>query len=449
MILPEDVKFILNELEKNGYEGLVVGGAVRDSIINSKYGTDYEIKDWDFATNAPYKKLKEIFADYNPEEVGVSFGVLLIKINGIAYEIAQYRVESNYKDGRHPDNVKFIKHFYDDAKRRDLTINSIGYNGIGNVDYFDGIKDIDDKIIRFVGNSIDRIEDDKLRMLRCIRFANRLNFELDTESEESIIAMASKINEISKERIKDELNKILLSDTPSNGIRLLYKYNLLKYILPELHSCYGYNQNNSHHDKDLFEHIMTVLDNTKPILINRLSALFHDIAKIQCHSLDEKGESHYYLHHKESADTAEVIMKRLKYDNKTTEIVKKLIYDHMGKQNKLTPKATKRFINRIGVENLDNMFDLLRADIIGHSKPHNFETLDKLIESCNKIINEKQPINKNQLCIDGDIIMKELNLKPSKKIGELLELCMDKVLENSKYNDREFLLTYAKNILNS
>lgn len=442
IVLNDDILSILNSIKNKGYTALVVGGYIRDSLLG------ITPHDCDIATNCSYDELLEIFKGYNPKEIGKSFGIIQIKINNVEYEIAKFRTDGVYSDSRRPDTVEFVDNFYEDAKRRDFTINAMGYDGAKLYDYFKGQEDLANGLIRFVGIGKERINEDALRMLRAIRFSTkRSNLELYNPTFDNISVMSHGIKYISEERVRLELDKILLSDYPSKGIRLLQQTGLLKYIIPELNECVGFNQNNSHHNKDLLEHILTVVDHTKPILVNRLSALLHDIGKVSTHSLDENGESHYYLHHKVSADMAGEILTRLKYDNKTIETVKRLIYDHMNKNSKQSDKVIKRFVIRVGVENLPNMFDLLQADIIGHKPPHNFKSLDNLKQKCYDIINREEPIKTSQLVINGRDIM-DLGIKEGKLIGELLEICMNRVLDNPDYNNKDYLIKLIMDEIN-
>jgi len=439
MQLTNDVKFILNRLQEYG-DGLVVGGCVRDYLLG------VEPKDYDFATNIPYDKLLEIFKDYNPKEIGKSFGIIQININEVNYEIALYRTDGNYSDNRKPDSVKFVSNFYEDSSRRDISINAIGYDGKIFIDYHEGINDLNNKLICCVRNAENRFKEDALRMLRAIRFATKYNFTIEQNTYKAIENCSHLIQNISAERIQSELNKILLCDKPSTGIRLLFNTGLLKYILPELTDCADFEQNNPNHDKDVFEHTMSVLDNTKPILINRLSALFHDIGKPQTFSLDENGVGHFYGHDKKSEEMSHDIMKRLKYTLSQTDVVMRLVGNHMNKSQKQSNKSIKKLINRITYEYMDNYFDLLKADILGSIAPYNFEKLNSLIERVGNIKTNNEPICKRDLEISGNDIISITGIKQGKKVGELLNKIEEMVLIDSKLNNKETLIEIAKEL---
>lgn len=441
--IPKDVEFILSSIEKEGYSALIVGGCVRDQLINQIHKTNYNIHDYDIATNCDYDKLAEIFSDFKFKEVGKAFGVALVTINNVDYEIALFRKDGDYSDGRRPDNIKFTRSFEEDSERRDLTINSIGYSlNEGLIDYHNGIKHIKNKVVRCVGNPNVRFKEDYMRMLRCIRFATKYGFMIEKQTFKAIESNGYKIQYMAVERVQQELVKILLTDYPSNAFRYMNKLNILKYIFPELCESVGFVQNNPHHDKDVFEHTLSVIDNTSIDIISRLSALMHDISKPRCYKENINGVGHFYNHHKVSADMARIILKRLKFDNKTIDVVCKIVYDHI-KSQKISDKSIKRFINRVGEENLENMFDLMEADIFGHSKPHNFEAFNTLVKKTYDTLNKKEPTQKSHLAISGTDIISEFNLKTGKIIGKLLDKCFDYVLEFPEGNTKEKLLEFV------
>ena len=272
MMIPQKVEYILMHLEFNGYNAYLVGGSTRD-IFNYKNPKDYDI-----CSNATPEQVKKLFNKVIL--TGERHGTVTVILNGEHFEITTLRKDGIYKDNRSPEEVYFTSDLKEDVSRRDFTINSICIDVNRNVyDYFGGIKDIENKIIRAVGKAEDRYTDDSLRMLRAIRFSCQHNFTIEENTFQAIIKNAYLIQMISKERIRDELCKILMSDSPSKGIRLLQETGLLQYIIPELCECVGFKQYNIHHDKDIFEHILAVLDNTPKILEVRLGALLHDIAK--------------------------------------------------------------------------------------------------------------------------------------------------------------------------
>jgi tRNA nucleotidyltransferase (CCA-adding enzyme) len=433
--IPKQVEYIIQQLNENGYEAYIVGGCVRDSLLNR------EPKDWDITTNATPLQVKDIFT--KTIDTGLQHGTVTVMIDKVGYEVTTYRIDGNYSDSRRPDSVVFTTSLKEDLARRDFTINAMAYNHKdGLIDYYEGLKDIKQNIIRCVGNPINRFREDALRMMRCIRFTCQLNFSIDFDTFKSINKLNDTIIKISQERIREELNKILVSNYASKGIRKLHYSGLLKYIMPELDLCYGFEQNNSHHDKTVFEHILSVVDNSPSKLDIRLSALLHDIGKPKCYTVDETGEGHFYQHHIDSEIIAREILTRLKYDNKTIDKVCILVREHMSRYDFLRNKNTKKFINRVGVENLEDLFELQIADIKGSSKEYqNFDNILKLKEECQRILNEKQPLSIKDLNINGCNLMK-LGYKEGKDIGNKLKELVELVLENPELNTKEELMKF-------
>lgn len=442
--LPTEVYFILRKIEIYGYEAVVVGGAIRNQLINQIHNKNYEIKDYDIATNAPYDRLKEIFAGFSVEEVGKQFGVLLLKMNGQHYEIAKYRVDCEYKDNRKPSNVKFTNNLKEDLARRDFTMNAIAYSlKDGIIDIFDGIKDIKNKYINFVGCREDRLDEDLLRLMRLYRFSAQYglffnNIGLETYSK--------KINNISAERIRDELNKILAVNSSLNLINVLngmIESQLLQTIIPEFKQCIGFNQNNPYHEYILHEHLILTTTFTSNKIELRLAALLHDIGKLFCKTTDNKGISHYYGHEKISAELVIKILKRLKYNNKTIETVSKIVLNHMKLYSKPKHKGIKKIINNIGIKNTKLLIDLFKADFL--SKKNNQENkkiIKEIKDIFNEIISENQPFSIKDLNINGYDLIK-LGLK-GKEIGEKLNILLDKVLEDQNLNKKEKLINIIK-----
>ncbi len=436
--IPDKANKILEILNLHNYDGYVVGGCVRDSILGRKP------RDWDICTNCRPEKMMEIFKSFKVIPTGLKHGTLTVVIDEEQFEITTYRIEEAYTDGRHPEKVEFTNNLREDLKRRDFTINAIAYNPKdGLVDCFNGIDDISNKIIRCVGNPIERFGEDYLRMLRAVRFSGQLKYKLHSETFLAVKRLSNNIIKISKERIREELNKILLTEKPSDGIRLLNDTGLLKYIMPELEKCVNFKQMNPHHDKDVFEHTMYVLDNTGEDLVIRLSALMHDIAKPLCFSIDEKEIGHFYSHHMKGMDIAEDILRRLKYDNKTIEAVKILVKEHMARYDKVNPRIIKRLINRVGLENIERLFELQMADIIGGKAPHDFSSIEKAKELYLKIITENQPLSVKDLEINGYDLIK-IGIPKGKEIGIILNALLDEVLENPELNKKEVLISEAK-----
>ena len=436
IIIPKKVSYILHKLMNNGYEAYIVGGSVRDSLLNKVP------KDFDITTNAVPSEIMSIFNHTIP--TGLIHGTITVIINNEQFEITTYRIDGKYKDNRHPSKVTFTSSLKQDLSRRDFTINAMAYgvNGILQ-DPFHGLFDLEEKLVRTVGNADLRFNEDALRMLRAVRFSCQLNFKIEKETLKSITINSHLLENISRERVRDELSKILLSRVPSKGIRLLQSTNLLEQILPEIMPCIGFDQHHPYHDKDVYEHTLSVLDNTPSKLTLRLSALLHDILKPNCFTLDEKGTGHFYTHEIKSAKASEDILRALKFDKSTINTVSLLIKEHMSKNTSLNSVSIKRYINRIGIENLEDLFQLQVADIKGLKPTDDFNVIFDIKRMINKIIDEKQPLKASDLAIDGKDLIK-LGYEPGKELGNLLKLLLDQVIENPKLNTKKNLLLLAK-----
>ncbi len=426
--LNNDVEFILDILNKNG-EGYIVGGSVRDILLG------VSPKDYDFTTNIAYSTLKELFKDYNPKEIGKHFGILMIKINGIHYEIAKFRKDIGILNGRHPESVKFVDEIAEDLKRRDFTINAMAYsrkNGL--IDLYNGSSDIKNKLIRFVGDPNLRIKEDALRILRAVRFVSALGFDLETETKKAILKNKLQLKKISKERIREEFSKILLSDYADKGLLLMKELGILEIIIPEIEMLYEFNQNNPHHHKDVFAHTVSVVKNTQKDLLTRITALFHDIGKPNTHSIDKNGISHYYGHENNSAEIASAALRRLKFPNDFIRDVDVLIRNHMIIFEKPGAKAIKKFICKVGIENLDKIFDHFYADMSSKKPPVDYSLIDSLKSKVDEIIDKNENIEKQDLEINGnDMLALKIQQKQISKIkNEIYEKVLDGNLENNK-----------------
>ena len=418
--IPNKVKFIMDKIKNDlDCDSYIVGGAIRNLVLNK------QPKDWDIATQATPEKISNIFE--KTLLVGESFGTVIVVLDNEQFEITTFRKDGNYSDGRRPDNVEFTNNLKEDLSRRDFTINAMamGLNG-EIIDYFNGIRDLKNKTISSVGNPRERLCEDKLRALRAIRFSSQYNLLIDSNLSNEIKKIS--LENISKERIREEFNKILLSQNPRAGMYMLMSLNLLKFIIPELIECYKFEQYNIHHHKDVFEHTVIVLNNIEAKLELRLAALFHDIGKPNVFTLDDNNNGHFYEHQKESSKICREVMKRLKYSNREIDYVSELVYYHMLSYENLKPKSVKKFIDKVGIDKLDGLFKLQIADITGSKPPFDFKNIYKLKFQCEKILNEKQPLSTKDLKINGKDLIAELKLKPSKTIGYILNNLLDLVL---------------------
>lgn len=434
--IPDNVSFIIDTFYKNGFEAHIVGGCVRDCVLGRNPN------DWDITTSALPEDMQKLFSHTVP--TGIKHGTITIVIGHENYEVTTYRIDGEYSDNRHPDEVIFTDSLKEDLSRRDFTINAMAYNHkSGLVDPFKGLEDIENKIVRCVGDADKRFNEDALRMIRAIRFASQLKFEIGADTFSAISHNHGLIKNVSIERIREELSKILLCEKPSIGMNALKDSGLLKYILPEIMRCIDFNQRNPHHDKTVFEHILSVLDSSPSDLVIRLAALLHDIGKPDSFTIDEKGIGHFYGHELKSRDIAESLLKRLKFDNNTIKRVKILVLEHMHRYTKLKPASIKKFITRVGIENLNDLFELQRADIKGSASPFDFSSIEYMKDEVQKIISQNQPISVKDLQIDGSDLI-TLGIKPGKIIGDILNHLLEEVLETPQLNSKETLLELAK-----
>lgn len=438
--IPDYVNRIINGLEDAGYKAYMVGGSVRDMLMGRKP------HDYDINTDALPEKIEEVFKEYKTLEVGKKFGTIVVVQDEGIIEVTTFRSDGEYIDGRRPEEVYFSRDLKDDLSRRDFTINAMAYNkNTGIVDYFDGMGYLKNKLIKTVGNPQDRFKEDYLRMMRVIRFATELEFFIEDDTYNSCKLYGKYLSDISIERVRDEFFKILLSKHPSYGIRLLKDTSILDVILPEIVKSIGFNQHNPNHDKDIFEHTLTVLDNTSPILHLRLAALFHDIGKPYTFTKDEDGIGHFYGHDKLGANMAREILTRWKSPNELIDKVSILVDKHMTQHDNFKEKGLKRLIAKVGEKEIFTLVELQKADMMGSREDYDMEYLIERENRIKDIINSKEAYEKKQLAIDGKDMI-ELGYKQGKIIGETLDYLLELVLEDPGLNNKEALIKIAKDL---
>ena len=435
--LNSDVSFILEQLNKNG-NGFLVGGAVRDLIMGRDPG------DYDFATDIEYSRLKKIFADYSPKEVGAHFGILLIKVNGKSYEIARFRKEKGVYNSRHPKEIKFIDNIDEDLARRDFTMNALAYSEkIGVIDLYGGKTDIKNGIIRFVGDPNLRIEEDALRIMRAFRFISKLGFSLDKKTAEAIHEKRKFLNKISKERIFDELSKILLGSYAKKALCEMKKLGILGFIIPEFKQMKTFKFGSFKEKNNLFSHIVDTVSLCQKDLVTRFAALFHDLGKINTRVIDAKGNFFYYGHEKESALIAEEKLRHFKASNDIIFSVRNLILNHMILEKDLSIKELKKLIMGLGEKNMIRLFDLILANT-NSKNDFNKEKGQVLISRLKNRIEEIEKMGKipdiRDISISGvDLINLGFEAKEIGKIkNEIYDLILDEKLENEK----EIIINY-------
>lgn len=450
--IPAPIKEIARILNTEGFQCFLVGGAVRDSIMG------FTPKEYDIATNAKPEDVQRIFKYTIP--TGIKHGTILVILDDMHVEITTFRSDGNYSDGRHPDKVEYTASIEDDLPRRDLTINAMAYNILdGNlIDMFDGMKDIKNKIIRSVGNPYERFTEDGLRIMRAIRFATRLNFNIEKETFDAICHSTGMLTSIAYERIREEFNGILISDNPFRGIELLRKTGILALIMPELMQGFGVAQNRFH-KYDVYYHILHTIQAVEPLeteeltLLVRLAALFHDIAKPMVQKkVSKQEEPVYYNHEVVGANVAKKVMRRLKYSNAEIDFVTLLVRQHMFYyQDEWTDGAVRRFMKAVGIENIKPLLKLREADRLGsgNRKDKESKAIPKLLARIDKIIEEENAITVKDLKINGNDLMKEFNLKPGPIVGKILNYLLDLILDEPSLNDKEKLIEKTKLFLES
>ncbi|MFH1937968.1 MAG: HDIG domain-containing metalloprotein [Patescibacteria group bacterium] len=445
MKLPQEIKNILGKLEKKSFESYVVGGSVRDLLLGQKP------KDWDITTKAKPKEIQKIFPDSFYKN---KFGTVTIKTKSKdsalkVIEITTFRTEQKYTDKRHPDKISFTSDAKDDLARRDFTINSIALDKKENIlDPFKGQKDLKDKKIKAVGNPNDRFNEDALRMLRAIRLAIELNFKIESKTFKAIQKNSGWLQAIAKERIRDELIKMIMLEKPDQAIELLKEANLLKYIIPELEKGISIGQN-KHHTYTIYQHSILSLKFAAQKKFNlevRLAALFHDIAKPQT-KRGEGYDSTFYNHDHLGSKFTMNILQRLKFSRKIIEKTALLVRNHMFVYgvDEVTEAGIRRLLRRVGLENINDLINLRVADRLGSGVPkaipYKLRHLKYLIEKVSK-----DPISAKMLKIDGNDLMKLLKIKPGPRLGLLIEALLAEVLENPKLNTKTKLSQKAKEL---
>ncbi|MDD6736133.1 MAG: HD domain-containing protein [Clostridiales bacterium] len=427
---------VINTLENAGFEAYVVGGAVRDSIMGNTPS------DYDIATNAKPCEIKALFS--RTIDTGIRHGTVTVIDNKVGFEVTTYREESGYRDLRHPDKVSYIGSVDEDLKRRDFTVNAMAYSPVrGFVDNYGGTEDIQNRIIRCVGNPENRFKEDALRMLRAVRFAVCLDFEIEPETAKAIRKCAVLIKNVSAERILGELNKILLSDRPER-ISLLYDTGLMRFILPDLCSCFRTEQNNKYHVYNVGEHILEAVKNTPNDLTLRWAALLHDIGKPVCASRDSNGIYHFYGHHRESARMANDLLHKLRMDRDSIRDILILIENHDVRID-ASPAGVKRMMARTGEGLFLKLLLLQEADNRAKNPKYLSEKLSKLhavYSQYQQIIAEGQPYMVSQLQINGRDLIK-MGFRTGREIGDVLKTLLEEVVIDASLNRREYLIKRA------
>lgn len=435
--LPKDVEYIINTLQRAGYEAYAVGGCVRDTILNR------EPDDWDITTSAKPMEIKRLFPV--TIDTGIQHGTVTVLKNHVGYEVTTYRIDGEYADNRHPKEVIFTANLKEDLLRRDFTINAMAYNHEeGIIDEYGGLDDIRDGIIRCVGNPYDRFSEDALRIMRAVRFSAQLGYRIEEETSKAIIKLSPNLASISAERINTELTKLLLSPNP-DYLRDAYRLGITGVVLPELDRCMECEQVNPHHCYSVGEHTLHSLKIVPDDKVLRYTMLFHDFGKPDTQSVGEDGRMHFYGHPAVSERMASDIMHRLKFDNDTMNAVKLLCKNHdleITEDN----KHVRRAMNKLGTDNFGKLLLVKRADCMAQSdykREEKLASLDNLTSIYNEIVNAGECVCMKDLAVCGrDLI--DLGIKPGPAMGAILDELLNKVIDDPALNDREVLLEIVK-----
>ncbi|MFH0974886.1 MAG: CCA tRNA nucleotidyltransferase [Spirochaetota bacterium] len=441
----KDIIEIVNKFNEKGFECYLVGGSVRDLVLG------HDVLDYDFATNALPEDVVSIFRRVVP--TGIKHGTVSVLMKEKQYEITTYRADGKYLDGRRPEAVHFSKTLEEDVKRRDFTINGLAYDIKEEkiIDYAGGLADIDSRIIRTIGNPVDRFSEDGLRPFRACRFAAKLYFSIDADTLSAIPKTLDTAKAVSAERIRDELLKLMDAERPSIGLEYMRESGLMKLVLPELLEGFNVKQN-KYHIYDIYYHSLYSCDAIPDAdRIIKFAALLHDIGKFVTRKEDEDGEGTFYNHEVVGAKITRRIMKRLKFSNEETGKVANLIVNHMFHYVDVwTDGAVRRFMRKVGLENLNDLLMLRLADRIGNGQRSGLPApIMELQRRIARVIEEDSALTVKDLDIDGNVIMSEFNVEPGPIIGKILNELLEIVLDDPEANKKETLLSKAREIYKS
>ena len=432
--LPEEVKVILHTLQGAGCEAYAVGGCIRDSLLGRTPD------DWDITTSARPEETKALFG--KTIDTGIQHGTVTVMRHGRGYEVTTYRVDGEYEDGRHPKEVTFTASLEEDLKRRDFTVNAMAYNEEdGLVDLFGGRQDLERKIIRCVGEANERFEEDALRIMRAVRFSAQLGFTIEEQTKEAIRGHADRLRQVSAERIQMELTKLVTSPNP-DFLRIAWETGITAVVLPEFDRLMEQPQNNPHHCFSVGEHTLHAMRAVRPDKCLRLAMLLHDVAKPLCLTTDEAGIDHFHGHAQKGERIAAQILKRLRYDNHTTELVSRLVKWHDAA---IEPekKAVRRAASRMGKDLFPLILEVKAADLAAQSdyrRAEKQEWLEQLRGLYEEIEREGDCLTIKDLAVNGRDLMRA-GMEPGPQLGRTLQGLLEIVLEDPEKNTKEYLLS--------
>lgn len=440
MDMPKNVDIAINLLQSAGFEAYAVGGCVRDSLLGKTPN------DWDITTSAKPEDMKSVFADFHCIDTGIKHGTVTVVIDGEPLEITTFRLDGEYEDNRHPKSVTFTSDLGADLGRRDFTVNAMAYSKMtGTVDLFGGQNDLKNKIIRCVGDPDRRFNEDALRILRALRFASALDFEIEEKTAQSLLKNRALLGNISEERIAKELLKLVCG---KGAKRILTDFApVLFEILPELQPIYKNSHDNPHHCYDIYEHTLIAVESIDPEPTLRFAMLLHDCGKPAVKKFDENGVAHFYGHQRISAESSAQILARLKVSNKFRDEILFLVSNHDRWELYENTEKMPRYLSKFGLDGVLKLLKVMRADVLAQSPEYRYR-LDQIADAeeiAKNLAAQKPCLSLSELQINGRTLM-DIGIPQGRKLGAVLAQLLDEVIDGVTKNTQEALTTRAREI---
>ena len=440
MDMPKNVDTAINLLQSAGFEAYAVGGCVRDSLLGKTPN------DWDITTSAKPEDMKSVFADFHCIDTGIKHGTVTVVIDGEPLEITTFRLDGEYEDNRHPKSVTFTSNLGADLGRRDFTVNAMAYSKMtGTVDLFGGQNDLKNKIIRCVGDPDRRFNEDALRILRALRFASALDFEIEEKTAQSLLKNCALLGNISEERIAKELLKLVCG---KGAKRILTDFApVLFEILPELQPMYKNSHDNPHHCYDIYEHTLIAVESIDPEPTLRFAMLLHDCGKPAVKKFDENSVAHFYGHQRISAEISAQILARLKVSNKFRDEILFLVSNHDRWELYENTEKMPRYLSKFGLDGVLNLLKVMRADVLAQSPEYRYR-LDQIADAeeiAKNLAAQKPCLSLSELQINGRTLM-DIGIPQGRKLGAVLAQLLDEVIDGVTKNTQEALTTRAREI---
>lgn len=440
MDMPKNVDIAINLLQSAGFEAYAVGGCVRDSLLGKTPN------DWDITTSAKPENMKSVFVNFRCIDTGIKHGTVTVVIDGEPLEITTFRLDGEYEDNRHPKSVTFTSNLGADLGRRDFTVNAMAYSKMtGTVDLFGGQNDLKNGIIRCVGDPDRRFNEDALRILRALRFASALDFEIEEKTAQSLLKNRALLGNISEERIAKELLKLVCG---KGAKRILTDFApVLFEILPELQPMYKNSHDNPHHCYDIYEHTLIAVESIDPEPTLRFAMLLHDCGKPAVKKFDENGVAHFYGHQRISAEISAQILARLKVSNKFRDEILFLVSNHDRWELYENTEKMPRYLSKFGLDGVLNLLKVMRADVLAQSPEYRYR-LDQIAdaeETAKNLAAQKPCLSLSELQINGRTLM-DIGIPQGRKLGAVLAQLLDEVIDGVTKNTQEALTTRAREI---